>query len=114
MSFNYIVKAGETIGDIVLNATGSFNNWDVILTANGFVDWTPALVAGQSVLIPDTVANDQNTQRQLARYPAANLSVNDVYDQIDTIISQLTDTWILTTRIWNDSALWKDQKSWID
>jgi hypothetical protein len=114
MAFNYVVKAGETIGDIVLNATGSLNNWDAILTANGFTSWTPALIAGQLVLIPDTVAIDQNTKRQLVTYPAANISVNDVYEQIDNIIDQLGDNWILATGFWNDDALWIDTKTWID
>jgi phage tail protein X len=114
MAFNYIVKAGETIGDVVMNATGSFSNWDVILTANGFAEWAPALYAGQPVFIPDTVAVDQNTKRQLASYPAANISVNDVYDKIDAIIQLLADNWILETGYWNDDALWIDTKTWID
>jgi hypothetical protein len=114
MAFNYIIKAGETIGDVTLNATGSFNNWDAILTANGFTSWTPSLLAGQAVLIPDTVAIDQNTQRQLVTYPACNISVNDVYDQIAVIVGQLTDNWILQTGFWNDNALWLDDHFWID
>lgn len=114
MAFNYIVKVGETIGDIVMNATGSFSNWDIILTANGFTDWTPLLYAGQSVFIPDNVAVDQNTKRQLASYPASNISVNDVYDKIDAIIAQLNDNWILETGSWNDNAIWIDTKQWQD
>lgn len=114
MAFNYIVKVGETIGDVVMNATGSFNNLNTILAANGFASWTPALQAGQSVLIPDTVTIDQNTKRQLASYPACNISVNDVFAQIDTIITQLADNWILATGFWNDDALWIDTKTWVD
>ena len=114
MAFNYIIKPGETIGDVVLNSTGSFNNWDTILSSNGFTTWTPILTAGQSVLIPDTVAIDQNTKRQLASYPASNVSVNDVYGQIDAIVGQLADNWILQTGFWNDSALWLDDHFWID
>ena len=114
MAFNYIVKVGETIGDVVMNATGSFNNWDVILTANGFTEWAPALAAGQSVIIPDNVFVDQNTKRQLTSYPASNISVSDVYDQIENIVDQLADNWILATGFWNDNALWIDSKTWID
>lgn len=114
MAFNYIVKAGETIGDVVMNATGSFNNLNVVLDANAFNTWTPDLLAGQSVLIPDIAAIDQNTQRQLTSYPACNISVNDIFSQIDTIIGQLTDNWILATGFWNDNALWIDTKNWID
>lgn len=114
MAFSYPVKAGETIGDVVLNATGSFSNWDKILAANGFSSWTPPLQAGQPVLIPDSVVIDQNTKRQLSSYPACNISVNDVYDQIDIIVEQLADNWILATGFWNDNALWIDTKFWID
>lgn len=114
MAENYIVKQGETIGDVVINATGSFNNLDVILTANGFDRWAPQLSAGQSVIIPDNVAIDQNTKRQLATYPASNISVNDVYNKIDALVSQLADNWILATGFWNDNALWIDSKTWID
>lgn len=114
MAFNYTVKAGETIGDVVMNATGLFNNWNVVLSANGFNDWTPQLQAGQSILIPDNVVIDQNTQRQLASYPAANISVNDVYDQIENIVDQLNDNWILETGSWNDNAIWIDTKQWQD
>lgn len=114
MSFNYTIKAGETIGDVVLNATGSFNNWDTILSANGFTEWAPLLQAGQSVLIPDSVSIDQNTKRQLTSYPASNVSINDVYGQIDTVINQLNNNWILETNFWNDSALWIDNKHWQD
>jgi hypothetical protein len=114
MAFNYIVKAGETIGDVVLNATGSFTNWDIILTANGFKDWTPTLSPGQPVFIPDTVSVDQNTKRQLDSYPAANTSVSDIYDQIAAVVALLADNWILATGFWNDDALWIDTKNWID
>jgi phage tail protein X len=114
MAFSYTVKAGETIGDVVLNATGSLNNWDAVLTANGFSEWVPALFAGQSILIPDTVTIDQNTKRQLISYPASNISFNDVYSQINDLIAQLEDNWILQTGFWNDDALWLDDHFWID
>jgi hypothetical protein len=114
MAFYYTVKAGETIGDVVMNATGSFNNWNVILAANNFSEWAPTLAAGQLVFIPDTVAIDQNTKRQLASYPASNVSVNDIYEKIAAVIELLTDNWILATGFWEDNALWIDQKVWID
>lgn len=110
----YIIKQGETITDVVGNSTGNIDNWDAILTANGFDDWTPQLVAGQAIQIPDNLDVDQNTQRQLATYPICNTSVNDVYDQIDAIVALLTDNWILATGFWNDNALWFDTKNWID
>lgn len=114
MAVSYTIKAGETIGDVIMNATGSINNWNVILTANGFTSWTPELQAGQLVAIPDIVVVDQNTKRQLSSYPAANISVNDVYNQIDNIVNELKDNWILETGFWNDNAIWIDTKTWID
>lgn len=114
MASNYIVKVGESIGDVVMNTTGSINNWDVILTANGFDSWVPELQAGQAILIPDNVVIDQNTKRQLDSYPAANNTVNDVFQQIDNLVNQLADNWILATGFWNDAALWIDSKLWID
>lgn len=111
----YVVKPGETITDVVANATGNIDNWDAILMANGFDDWTPQLLAGQIIQIPDEqVVVDQNTQRQLATYPICNSAVSDIFDQIDQIVSQLTDNWILATGFWNDNALWFDTKNWID
>lgn len=111
----YAVKVGETITDVVVNATGNLDNWDVILTANGFEDWTPQLVAGQLVQIPDDlVVVDQNAQRQLATYPICNSAVSNILDQIDQIVGLLTDNWILATGFWNDNALWIDTKTWID
>lgn len=111
----YTVKPGETITDVVANSTGNIGNWDAILTANNFADWTPQLVAGQVIQIPDALVTvDQNVQRQLATYPICNSSVTDVFAQIANIVSLLTDNWILMTGFWNDNALWFDTKNWID
>eukprot|EP01037_Dinobryon_pediforme_P011474 gene11474-11570_t len=71
----YVVQYGETIGDVIFNATGNIGNWSLILEANGFDTWTPVLNAGDVIIIPDTVVNDLNTLRQLADYPANNASV---------------------------------------
>jgi len=48
----YVVRGGETIKDVVINATGTIDNWDAILTANDFTDWVPSLRVGQKVIIP--------------------------------------------------------------
>ena len=48
----YVVRGGETIKDVVINATGTIDNWDVILTANDFTDWVPSLIVGQKIIIP--------------------------------------------------------------
>lgn len=110
----YIVKPGESLWDVVLNATGTFANLDAVLSANGFTDWTPMLRAGQIIMIPDTVIIDSNTLRQLKVYPACNNSVNDVCAKIVSIFGLLKDAWILSTGLWNDAQTWKDTKTWID
>lgn len=111
----YTVKVGESIGDVVENATGSLANWNAVLSANAFEDWTPDLVPGQQVVIPDsTVVQDLNTKRQLAVYPACNASYNDVFEQIITLFNLFNNNWILQTGFWNDNSVWVDGKNWID
>lgn len=83
---NYIVKEGETITDVVINSTGSIDNYDIILEANSFNDWTPSLYAGQSIVIPDTVTIQSNILSIMANYPVCNNINTDVTSQIDTII----------------------------
>jgi len=70
---DYLVKQGETIGDICLNATGSINNWEAIVKANNFTDWNPVLQVGQSVYVPDdTVIKQSNNILLFQKYPACN------------------------------------------
>lgn len=114
MSSSYIVKSGETISDVVLNSTGSLNNWDTILTANSFNDWTPELVVGQEIVIPDGVSADNNVVRQLATYPACNFSLSDVFDKISAVFLLMANNWILKSGAWNDGAVWIDSAMWID
>jgi len=110
----YTVRFGETISDVVINSTGNINNWSLILTENGFSEWVPMLTAGQIIQIPDSVLIDQNTLRDKISYPANNASVNDIYDKINSIFTQLKGFWILTTGFWNDNALWVDSGTWND
>jgi hypothetical protein len=111
----YRVRYGETITDIVLNATGNISNWEDILFENEF-DWIPDLVAGSLIAIPQSVDNDLNALRALTRYPANNKSENDIYDQIDTIFELMNGSgdWILRTGFWDDSGHWYDTSFWID
>lgn len=111
---NYLVKEGETITDVVLNSTGSLLNWDTILTENGTTDWNPDLIPGQTIVIPETVSVDNNTQRELATYPAANNLTEDILTKIEQVFSIIYNNWILSTGFWNDQALWFDTKTWID
>lgn len=87
----YTIKEGETITDVSLNATGTIGNWSLILEANGFTDWTPALVAGQSIIIPDGVEIQNNTLRELKIYPAANNpGISNLDEQISELIGKFT------------------------
>lgn len=111
----YQVREGETIGDVVMNSTGNIANWPMILDANGFNDWTPALAAGQILTIPATVISNPNGLRQLAKYPANNASVPNVYDKINSIFGIMNpNDWILKTGFWDDLGYWRDTNVWID
>jgi hypothetical protein len=115
----YIVKQGESINDVVINATGTLgspdiNNLDLVLEANGFTDWTPVLIAGSAVIIPDGVFMDLNALRQFNTYPSVNNLTDDILNKINVIFGLLEDLWILTTTFWNDVATWKDTKTWTD
>jgi len=110
----YVVQWGETIADVVLNATGNFDNWNLIMNANGFVSWVPELYPGQLIAIPIEASISQNAQRALATYPANNHSVPDIYEQIAALGATINDAWILTTGFWDDSKYWKDNRFWID
>jgi phage tail protein X len=91
MSKIYTVKQGETIVDICLNATGTINNWSLILDANNFTSWTPLLFAGQNVTIPDGVEMQTNVLRGLLLYPACNNNQNrELSSQISELISKFT------------------------
>lgn len=85
----YTINQGETIGDAVLNSTGIIGNWDSILTANYFDNWCPNLYAGLTLQIPDTVETNTQNLSELGSYAANNLSVADVYVQIDAIFTLL-------------------------
>lgn len=110
----YIVNQGESISDVVLNSTGSITNLDAILTANGFYDWSPILIAGQSIIIPDNVTYDHNTLNQLSTYKAVNNMTDNIINKINTIINTIINNWILLTGYWNDNGFWLDSAYWID
>jgi hypothetical protein len=112
---NYVVKQGESILDVVLNATGSYANWDTFLTENELEDWTPDLIPGRSLKVPQVlVVNDLNTKRQLEIYPACNAADTDVIQKIEDIYDVLNNNWILSTGFWDDQKVWIDSKTWID
>jgi len=117
---NYTAKAGETITDVILNTTGSLIYWPQFLDANNLDTWTPYINAGDILIIPDVLA-DQNTTRDLAIYPASNGLFNpaDINAQIAAITSLFIGgasslSWILAKKTWNDTAQWIDSQAWND
>lgn len=108
----YTVLAGQSIRDVTVNATGSISGKDAILAANGLMDWTPSLLPGSVLTIPTTAPIDTNIQRTMQIYPAANNVDPRVYQQIDDLMSNLTDNWILKSGFWNDQGVWIDTSIW--
>ena len=93
----YTVKQGETITDVVFNATGNLLNWSLILDANGFTDWTPELYAGQQIIIPSTVDLQLNIMYELSKFPINNDSgLPDLDVLILNFISNFTQIKIFT------------------
>lgn len=89
---NYTVKNGESITDVVLNSTGTLDNWEEILDINGFDTWTPFLLVGQIITIPNDAAIQTNTLNQLKVYPACNNSeVSDLDLQIAQLIAKFAN-----------------------
>lgn len=88
----YNVSQGETISDVVLNATGSIDNWNLIVVANNFGTFTPELSANQQIDIPDSVVIQTNVLGVLAKYPAVNNSgISNLDEQINELINIFTD-----------------------
>lgn len=113
MASVYITKPGESISDVVLNATGTLANLDQVLTDNNLMDWTPALVPGTPITISDAVTIDANALRQLQAYPVCNTSIQGIFDKIETIFDELAGLWILSTGRWDGNALWKADGLWL-
>jgi hypothetical protein len=101
---NYIVNIGETITDVLLNSTGTIgnvsniNNWQLILDANNFDTWTPALTAGQIIIIPDSVQIQTNVLNELQNNKACNnlsITQENFQSQIDALILEFMPPEIL-------------------
>lgn len=109
---SYPVQPGQTIRDVVLNATGNIANLDDILTANNFDDWNPTLTAGQVITIPATVMIDANQLNLLTAYPVCNNAPVDYLTLIDDLFNVLSGNWILSTGFWNPDAVWTPTGLW--
>jgi hypothetical protein len=89
----YTVRSGEDICDVVLNATGNINNWELIIDFNNFDTWTPLLEVNDVIEIPDTVVFQPNVLRILDKYPACNNSnVSDLDLQMSELIAIFEET----------------------
>ena len=95
---NYIVRQGETITDVVLNATGDISFMDEVLTLNSLSDWNPELTIGQVLLIPD-VSFDPEIISDLNLYPANNYSVYGLLDLMNTVLLILQGNAIVNTEL---------------
>lgn len=110
----------STISDFIMNSTGDIENWDLILTENGFSDWTPDLYGGQMLAIPTTVNMNLNNFRGLNSYPANNYVTPDIYNQINVIFDLMNNPisdFILYNPDgqWNDeNHYWRDGAYWLD
>lgn len=59
---DYVVKGGETIYDVCINANGSLYALDENLDLNGLDSYTPTLYAGQRLTVSDIVRNNAATE----------------------------------------------------
>lgn len=109
----YITRVHETVGDAVLNGSGSIENWSLILDANQFDTWTPVFYVGEKVAIPSTVNMNLNNFRALNEYPANNFSIPDINEQINAIFELMNgDPWLLATGRWRGEGIWTANGIW--
>ena len=87
----YTVKQGEDITDVILNSTGTLDNWQDFIDLNNFDSWTPDLQVGQVIQIPDDAIIQPNLLQILQIYPACNNTLAaDLSTQISTLIAIFT------------------------
>lgn len=91
----YTVKTGEVITDVVINATGNINNWELILQANNFDTWTPKLLPDQQIIIPDSCVLASNIISELRKYPICNKKPVDWETQLNNIINRGQNNYVL-------------------
>lgn len=85
---SYKVKVGETITDVLLNSTGTINNWRAVVDANDFDSLTPDLVAGQVVIIPSTAEIQTNVLNSIQSAPSCNnLMIKDWGTQLTSLVA---------------------------
>ena len=97
MSTIYKVKAGESLPDVALNATGgaSVDTILAIVEANGYQTYTPILIADDSVIIPDNIERQTNNLPGLISRPSSNKpdgGYQNIYNEIIELYSLMATT----------------------
>ena len=93
----YTIRAGETIKDVCLNATGTIDNWEDILNANNFTEWVPDLFTDQKIIISSDVEIQTNVLIITNKYPSNNdVGINNFEMLVNDFISNFGN--ILTFR----------------
>jgi DNA polymerase III alpha subunit (gram-positive type) len=87
----YIVKNGEEIRDILINATGSEINWEQVLNDNDFNDWNPVVIKQQQISISELNELQTNILGIVSKIPVNNSpSISDYDEQIQDLIDSFT------------------------
>lgn len=87
----YIVKNGEEIRDILINATGSEINWEKVLNDNDFEEWNPIVIKQQQILISELNELQTNILGIVSNRPINNSpSISDYDEQIKELIDSFT------------------------
>lgn len=109
-------KPLQTSLDLVTNNTAiaSIANLDAFLQANNITDWTFDIDANTNYLLPDGLDTNLNSLQNIKSNPITEAINDDMVLQAQTYFNILDDIWILSTSFWNDTAVWKDSKFWID
>lgn len=90
---DYVVKGGETIYDVCINANGSLYALDENLDLNGLDSYTPTLYAGQRLTVSDIVRNNTATE-VMEEHPLNSVSIPEedletLFTEIDNILSSI-------------------------
>lgn len=88
---DYVVKGGETIYDVCINANGSLYALDENLDLNGLDSYTPTLYAGQRLTVSDIVRNNAATE-VMEEHPLNSVSIPDadlnaLFDEISSALA---------------------------
>lgn len=88
---DYVVKGGETIYDVCINANGSLYALDENLDLNGLDSYTPTLYAGQRLTVSDIVRNNAATE-VMEEHPLNSVSIPDA--DLNALFDELAPNFI--------------------